>query len=126
MPRVKSSVTARKRHKRFIKQAKGFWGGRSRLYRTAREAVERSWSYAFRDRKVRKRDFRSLWVSRVNAATREHDLSYSKFMDGLKKADVGLNRKVLADLAVSDPVAFKELVEVAKNGSKLKVESKKL
>jgi len=116
MPRVKSSVTAKKRHKRFLKQAKGYWGGRSRLYRTAREAVERSWSYAFRDRKVRKREFRSLWVSRINAAARIHNLSYSKLIDGLKKANVSLNRKMLADLAVSDPPAFEKLAEVAKHG----------
>lgn len=118
MPRVKSSVTARKRHKRFIRRAKGYWGGRSRLYRTAREAGERSWSYAFRDRKARKRDFRSLWVSRINAAARVHNLSYSRFIDGLNKANVGLNRKVLADLAVGDPTAFKKLAGVAKDSLK--------
>ncbi len=115
MPRVKSSVTARKRHKKFIKQAKGYWGGRSRLYRTAREAVEKGWIYAFRDRKVRKRDFRGLWISRINAAARDYNLSYSKFMDGLHKADIGLNRKVLADLAINEPAAFKKLTEIAKD-----------
>ena len=114
MPRVKSSVTARKRHKRFMRKAKGFWGGRSRLYRTAREAGERSWRYAFRDRKVRKRDFRSLWISRINAAARAHNLSYSRLIDGLSRADVGLNRKMLADLAVSDPMAFEKLAGIAK------------
>jgi len=122
MPRVKSSVTSRRRHKKFLKQAKGYWGGRSRLYRTAREAVERSWSYAFRDRKVKKRDFRGLWISRINAAARIHNLSYSKFIDGLNKANVGLNRKVLADLAVKEPTTFKELIKVAKDGLKLKTE----
>jgi len=122
MPRVKSSVTSRRRHKKFLKQAKGYWGGRSRLYRTAREAVERSWSYAFRDRKVKKRDFRGLWISRINAAARIHNLSYSKFIDGLNKANVGLNRKVLADLAVREPTTFKELAKVAKDGLKLKAE----
>jgi len=121
MPRVKSSVTARKRHKRIIRQAKGYWGGRSRLYGTAREAVEKSWVYAFRDRKARKREFRNLWVSRINAAARVHDLSYSKFIDGLNKANVSLNRKVLADLAVKEPTAFQELTKVAKDSLKLKV-----
>jgi len=109
MPRVKSSVTARRRHKRFIRQAKGYWGGRSRLYRTVREAVERSWSYAFRDRKARKRDFRRLWISRINAAARIHNISYSKLIN------IGLNRKVLADLAVADPTVFQKLAEMAKN-----------
>ncbi len=122
MPRVKSSVTARRRHKRFMKQAKGYWGGRSRLYRTVREAVERSWSYAFRDRKAKKRDFRRLWISRINAAARIHKLSYSKLINGLNRANIGLNRKVLADLAVTDPTVFQKLTEMAKNSLKLKVE----
>ncbi len=115
MPRVKSNVAARKRHKRFIRQAKGYWGGRSRLYRTAREAVEKGWSYAFRDRKVRKRDFRGLWISRINAAVRDYNLTYSKFINGLNRADVGLNRKVLSDLAVNEPTTFRKLAEMAKD-----------
>lgn len=123
MPRAKSSVTARRRHKKFLRGAKGYWGGRSRLYRTAREAVERGWCYAFRDRKARKRDFRSLWICRINAAARGYDLSYSQLLNGLKIAGIGLNRKILADLAVSDPTAFKELAEMAKKSLKSKVES---
>ena len=115
MPRVKSNVAARKRHKKFIRQAKGYWGGRSRLYRTVREVVEKDWSYAFRDRKVRKRDFRGLWISRINAAVRDHNLTYSKFIDGLNRANISLNRKVLADLAVNEPTAFRKLAEMAKD-----------
>ncbi|NIX19045.1 MAG: 50S ribosomal protein L20, partial [Actinobacteria bacterium] len=93
-------------------QAKGYRGGRSKLYRPARNAVERGWSYAYRDRRQRKRDFRRLWITRINAAARQHDLSYSRFINGLKTAGVELNRKVLADLAVRDPRAFGELVAV--------------
>ena len=115
MPRVKSNVAARRRHKRFLKQAKGYWGGRNSLYRTAREAVQKSLSYAFRDRKVKKRDFRRLWIARINAATRIHNLSYSMFINGLNKAKVVLNRKVLADRAVNDPKAFEKLTKLAKN-----------
>ena len=114
MARVKSSVSARKRHKKYLKQAKGDWGRRSRTYVIAREAVEKGWMYAFRDRRVRKRDFRRLWLVRINAAARLHNLSYSRFMDGLVKADIRLNRKVLADLAVNDPAAFSKLAEIAK------------
>ena len=114
MPRVKSSVSARKRRKKYLRQAKGYWGRRSRTYVIAREAVERGWMYAFRDRRARKRDFRRLWLVRINAAARLHDLSYSRFMNGLGKADIRLNRKVLADLAVNDPAAFGKLVEIAK------------
>ncbi|MCD5398085.1 50S ribosomal protein L20 [candidate division NPL-UPA2 bacterium] len=121
MPRVKSSVSARKRHKGFIKQAKGYRGGRNRLYRTARDAVEKSWIYAFRDRKARKRDFRSLWISRVNAAARNHDLTYSQLIDGLNRANVGLNRKALTDLAINEPLSFQKLTEIAKDSLKSKV-----
>ena len=115
MPRVKSNVPARKRHKKIIRQAKGYRGGRSRLYRTAREAVERSMSYAFRDRKVNKRRFRSLWVARINAAVRAEGLGYSQFIKGLRGARIDLDRKMLAELAVSDPLAFRKLAEAAKN-----------
>ena len=113
--RVKRGLAAHRRHKKYLDMAKGFRGGRSRLYRTAREAVERSLAYAFVGRKQRKREFRKLWILRINAGARENGLSYSKFICGLKKAGIDLNRKVLADLAVNDAAAFAKLVEVAKN-----------
>ena len=113
MPRAKCSVASRRRRKKVLKRASGFRGGRSKLFRTAKEAVDKASNYAFRDRKAKKRDFRRLWISRINAATRIHDLSYSRFIDGLKKAEVQVNRKMLADLAVHDPKAFAELVRVA-------------
>ena len=112
--RVKRGMAAHRRHKKYIDLAKGFRGGRSKLYRTAREAVERSLVYSYRDRKVRKREFRKLWILRINAAAREHGLSYSRFMDGLKKADIALDRKVLADLAVRAKEDFAKLAELAK------------
>jgi large subunit ribosomal protein L20 len=108
-------MAAHRRHKKYLELAKGFRGGRSKLYRTAREAVERSLVYAYRDRKVRKREFRKLWILRINAAAREYGLSYSRFMDGLKKADVSLDRKVLADLAVRSKEDFAKLAELAKS-----------
>jgi large subunit ribosomal protein L20 len=114
MPRVKRGVPARRRRRRVLKEAKGFQGSRHRLFKTAREAVERAWKYAYRDRRQRKREFRGLWIARINAAVREHDLSYSRFMDGLHKAGVEVDRKNLADLAVSDPAAFGALVARAK------------
>ncbi len=113
MPRVKNSVTTRKRRKKILKLAKGYFGSKSKLFRVANQQVMRSLAYAYRDRKVRKRDFRKLWIARINAATRNNGLSYSKFMNGLKKAGVQVNRKMLAELAVSDPIAFKKMVEVA-------------
>jgi len=113
MPRVKNSVTTRKRRKKILKLAKGYFGSKSKLFRVANQQVMKSLAYAYRDRKVRKRDFRKLWIARINAATRNNGLSYSKFMNGLKKAGVEVNRKMLAELAVSDPVAFKKMVEVA-------------
>ena len=113
MSRAKCSVASRRRKKRILKRASGFRGGRSKLIRTAKEAVDKAGKHAFRDRKAKKRDFRRLWISRINAATRIHDLSYSKFIDGLRKAEVQVNRKMLADLAVHDPKAFAELVRVA-------------
>jgi large subunit ribosomal protein L20 len=115
MPRVKRGVAARKRRNRVLNQAKGYYGARSRLLKTAREAVEKAWIYAYRDRKQRKRVFRALWITRINAAAREHDLSYSRMIHGLKLAGVEVDRKILAQLAVSDPKAFGELADLAKS-----------
>ncbi len=115
MPRVKRGVAARKRRNRVLNEAKGYYGARSRLFKTAREAVEKAWRYAYRDRKQRKRVFRALWISRINAAAREHDLSYSRLIHGLKLAGVEVDRKILAQLAVSDPKAFGELADLAKS-----------
>ena len=112
--RVKRGMAAHRRHKKYLDLAKGFRGGRSKLYRTAREAVERSLVYSYRDRKVRKREFRKLWIMRINAGAREHGLSYSRFMDGLSKAGIELDRKVLADLAVNAKEDFAKLAEQAK------------
>jgi large subunit ribosomal protein L20 len=115
MPRVKRGSAAHRRHKRILRQARGYYGTRRRLVKTAREAVEKGWKYAYRDRKQRKRQFRTLWIARINAAVREHDLSYSRFMHGLSEAGVEVDRKNLADLAVSDPQAFADLAELAKS-----------
>jgi len=117
MPRVKRGVVARRRHNKILKMAKGYRGARSKLFKTANEAVNRALAYSFRDRKVRKRDFRRLWIVRINAASRIHGLSYSQMINGLKKAGVNLNRKIMADLAVNDPSAFGELVKVAKKAA---------
>ncbi len=114
MPRVTRSVARLKRKKKIMRAAKGARGGRSKLYKSAKENVERGLSYAYRDRRTRKREFRRLWIIRINAAARLHDLSYSRFMAGLKKAGVEINRKMLADLAVRDAEAFGELAEVVK------------
>jgi large subunit ribosomal protein L20 len=114
MPRVRNSVARNKRKKKIMRAAKGARGGRSKLYKSAKENVERGLRFAYRDRRNRKRDFRRLWIVRINAAARTYDLSYSRFMSGLKKAGVEINRKMLADLAVRDPAAFGELAEVAK------------
>lgn len=114
MPRVRSNVARLKRKKKIMHAAKGARGGRSKLYKSAKETVERGLAYAYRDRRNRKRDFRRLWIVRINAAARGHDLSYNRLMSGLRKAGVEINRKILADLAVHDPVAFGELAEVAK------------
>ena len=114
MPRVNHAVATKKRKKKVLKQAKGYWGGRSRLFRTAREAVDRAQVYAYRDRRQRKRQFRALWIIRINAAARIHGLSYSRFVNGLKQADIEIDRKVLADLAVHDAEAFGALAEQAK------------
>ncbi len=113
MPRVKRGVTARARHKKVLKQAKGYYGARSRVYRVAKQAVIKAGQYAYRDRRQRKRQFRALWIVRINAAAREFGLSYSRFIDGLKKASVEIDRKVLADLAVRDKEAFAELAKIA-------------
>ncbi len=115
MPRAKRGVAARKRRNRILSQAKGYYGARSRLIKTAREAVEKGWKYAYRDRKQRKRQFRALWITRINAGAREHGLSYSRFVHGLERAGVEVDRKILAQLAVSDPKAFGELAELAKS-----------
>jgi len=117
MPRVKRGVAAHRRHKRILKEAKGYWGARSRLIRTARDAVEKGWKYSYRDRRQRKRQFRALWIARINAAAREHELSYSRFMHGLATAGVEVDRKSLADLAVNDPQAFADLAAVAKGAA---------
>ena len=114
MPRVKRSVHARKKRRKVLEQAKGYWGRKNSSYKLAKEQVDRSLVYAYRDRKVKKRDFRGLWIVRINAAARENEISYSRLMDGLKKAGNDINRKMLADLAVSDPGAFTHLVGVAK------------
>ncbi|SHN55151.1 50S ribosomal protein L20 [Desulfovibrio litoralis] len=113
--RVKRGMASHRRHKRYLDAAKGFRGGRSVLYRTAREAVERAWANSFVGRKLRKRDFRSLWIVRINAGAREHGLSYSRFMNGLAKAGVSLDRKVLSALAIYDKEDFAKLVELAKS-----------
>ncbi|MFP5213910.1 MAG: 50S ribosomal protein L20 [Acidobacteriota bacterium] len=117
MPRVKKAVKSRQRRKKILDLAKGYRGGRSKLLRSASETVDRALRFAYRDRKVRKRQFRSLWIMRINAAARQHDLSYSKFMYGLKKAEVALDRKALAALAISDPQAFAQLAQIAKEAA---------
>lgn len=114
MPRVKRGFKARQRRNKVLKLAKGYRGARSKLFRSATEAVDRALKYAYRDRKVRKRDFRALWITRINAASRLNGLAYSKLIYGLKQADVQIDRKVLADLAVSDPKAFSEIAVLAK------------
>jgi len=114
MPRIKRGTVARKRRKKILKLAKGYYGAKSKLFRVANQQVMKSLSYAYRDRRQRKRDFRKLWIARINAAARNSGISYSRFINGLKKADVQINRKVLADLAVNDKAAFAQLVEVAK------------
>lgn len=114
MPRIKRGVTARARHKKVLRKARGYYGARSRVYRSARQAVQRAGQYAYRDRRRRKREFRALWIIRINAAARQAGLSYSRLMNGLRKADIALDRKSLADLAVHDPGAFSALAEKAK------------
>ncbi len=111
MARVKGAMHTRKRRKKILKLAKGYRGAKSKLYKTANQAVMKSLVYAYRDRKNKKRDFRKLWIARINAATRMNGMSYSKFMNGLKKNGIEINRKMLAEIAVSDPAAFSKLVE---------------
>lgn len=115
MPRVKRGVVARSRHKKILKAAKGYYGARSRVFRVAKQAVIRACQYAYRDRKQRKREFRALWIARINAAAREHGLSYSRLIGGLKQASIDIDRKVLADIAVHDKEAFAELVRSLKS-----------
>lgn len=117
MPRAKSGAQHRAKVRTVMRQARGYYGSRGRHYKAAKEQVMHSLAYAYRDRRVRKRDFRRLWITRINAAVRSHGLSYNKFIAGLKAADVQVDRKVLADLAVNDPQAFGALVEVAKAGA---------
>jgi large subunit ribosomal protein L20 len=114
VPRVKRSVHARKKRRKVLEQARGYWGLKHSSYRRAKEQVERSLVYAYRDRRARKRTFRRLWITRINAAARAHDLSYNQFVAGCRKANIELDRKVLADLAVSDPAAFAKIAEQAK------------
>ena len=114
MPRVKRGVTARARHKKVLELAKGFRGRRKNVYRIAKQAVMKAGQYAYRDRRNRKRVFRRLWIARINAAARSHGVTYSRFIAGLKKAAIDLDRKVLADMAVNDPAAFGSIVEKAK------------
>ena len=116
MPRVKRGVTARARHKKVLAKAKGFRGRRGNVYRIAKEAVMKAGQYAYRDRRAKKREFRVLWIARINAAVRETGMTYSKFMAGLKKASIDIDRKVLADLAVHDKPAFGRIVEQARAG----------
>jgi large subunit ribosomal protein L20 len=114
MSRIKRSVNARKKRRKILKFAKGFFGARSRLLRTATEAVNKAMKYAFRDRRVRKREFRQLWIARINAAASQNSISYSRLIDGMKKAGVELDRKILAELAVNDPQGFAQIVTIAK------------
>jgi large subunit ribosomal protein L20 len=114
MPRVKRGVTAKARHKKVLKQAKGYYGARSRVYRVAKQAVIKAGQYAYRDRRQKKRQFRALWITRINAQARECGISYSQLINGLKKASIELDRKVLADMAVHDKVAFAAVAEQAK------------
>lgn len=114
MARARNVPATRRRHKKYLKAAKGYFGGRRRLYRSARESVKRAWAYATKHRRRKKREFRQLWNARISAEARENGITYSRFMNGLKKAKVGLNRKSLAELAQTDKTAFKELVELAK------------
>jgi large subunit ribosomal protein L20 len=114
MPRTKGGFKTRQRRKKILKAAKGFWGGKHRLFRSATEAVDRARKYAYRDRRVRKREFRRLWIIRINAAARLNDMSYSNLMNGLNKAGVEINRKMLSELAATDQQAFARLAEIAK------------
>lgn len=115
MARVKGALSTRKRHKKILKLAKGYRGGKSKLYRIANQAVMKSLSYAYVGRKLKKRNFRSLWITRISAACKMNDINYSRFMNGLKKANIEINRKMLSEIAINDPAAFTQLVETAKS-----------
>ena len=121
MARVKNGAVTKARHKKVLKQAKGYFGSKHRLYKTAKEQLMHSGQYAYRDRKQKKREFRKLWITRINAACRENGISYSRFIEGLTKAGVEINRKMLSEIAINDPKAFTELVEVAKKGKEGKI-----
>ena len=121
MARVRNGAVTKARHKKVLKQAKGYFGSKHRLYKTAKEQLMHSGQYAFRDRKQKKRDFRKLWIARINAACRANNISYSRFIEGLTKAGVEVNRKMLSEVAINDPKAFKELVKVAKDGKAGKI-----
>lgn len=125
MPRVKGGYVTRRRRKAVLKLAKGYYGSKHALYKTAHEQVMRSLAYSYRDRKVRKRDFRKLWISRINAACQLNDLKYSLFINGLAKANITINRKMLADMAVNDPEGFAELCNLAKKALEKKAKAKK-
>lgn len=118
MPRSVDGTKRKNRRKKILKQAKGYWGRRSTLFRTAKDAVAKSLQYAYRDRRVKKREFRKLWITRISAACRAHDITYSHFIAGLKNQNVELNRKTLSNMAIEDPESFKALVETAKKGVK--------
>ena len=121
MARVKNGAVTKARHKKVLKQAKGYFGSKHRLYKSAKEQLMHSGQYAFRDRRGKKREFRKLWITRINAACRENGISYSRFIEGLNKAGVLINRKMLSEIAINDPKAFTELVEVAKKGKEGKI-----
>ena len=123
MARVKNGAVTKARHKKVLKEAKGYFGSKHRLYKTAKEQLMHSGQYAFRDRKQKKRDFRKLWITRINAACRQNDISYSRFIEGLTKAGVEINRKMLSEIAINDPKAFTELVKTAKDGKAGKIEA---
>jgi len=121
MARVKNGAVTKARHKKVLKEAKGYFGSKHRLYKTAKEQLMHSGQYAFRDRKQKKRDFRKLWITRINAACRQNEISYSRFIEGLTKAGVEINRKMLSEIAINDPKMFSELVKVAKDGKAGKI-----
>ena len=121
MARVKNGAVTKARHKKVLKQAKGYFGSKHRLYKSAKEQLMHSGQYAFRDRKQKKRDFRKLWITRINAACRQNDISYSRFIEGLNKAGVEVNRKMLSEIAINDPKMFSEFVKVAKDGKAGKI-----
>ena len=121
MARVKNGAVTKARHKKVLKEAKGYFGSKHRLYKSAKEQLMHSGQYAFRDRKQKKRDFRKLWITRINAACRQNDISYSRFIEGLTKAGVEVNRKMLSEIAINDPKSFSELVKTAKDGKAGKI-----